>query len=650
VSDALPRVLVVDDNEVDRERIRRLLGAGYDVVEAATAQAGVDVTSLQEVDCVLLDHRLPDRDGVDVIEDFVGRAVPVLLLTAQGSENIAVQAMKRGAVDYLSKTALDRERLGRAVQGALESQRLRRELERNNREREAALRALEQKRAELEASNRTLAEREAQLRMMLEQVPALLWTTDRQLRYTSLAGADPAAMGIDRDTVIGRPVGEDLDASRRAHEQALMGQPARYSFTWQGMSYECNVEPMCASDGTIVGTIGVAVDVSETRLNEQRLHHAARMEALGKLSGGVAHDFNNLLTAIISFTDLARDELHESHPVRRDLDEVSRAADRAVALVRQLLAFARQDRIVPRVVEVGPLVTRLLPMLRRVCGEDLRIEVLCSDTMSTFIDRGRLEQVVINLVVNARDAMPSGGNVIIETRDEVLGEDRFDSTLPAGDYVVVEVRDDGVGMPATVVDRIFEPFFTTKEVGRGTGLGLSTVHGIVRKAGGAITVHSEVDRGTTFRVYLPRTTACEETDSAAKAEDVPRGKEWVLVVEDEEQVRAVVVRMLQRIGYRVVEAADGQALESVLDQYANRIDLLLTDVVMPDIRGPEVAALVRARIPSVAVVYMSGYSDASVWGRADDPVDGIVIEKPLRPETLGRAIRGALDARASIAR
>jgi CheY-like chemotaxis protein len=205
-------------------------------------------------------------------------------------------------------------------------------------------------------------------------------------------------------------------------------------------------------------------------------------------------------------------------------------------------------------------------------------------------------------------------------------------------------------MPAAVVDRIFEPFFTTKDVGRGTGLGLSTVHGIVRKAGGAIAVHSEVDHGTTFRVYLPHTTASEEADNTAETENVPRGNEWVLVVEDEEQVRAVVVRMLQRLGYRVVEAAGGQPLQSVLDQYAGRIDLLLTDVVMPDIRGPEVAAIVRARAPTVAVVYMSGYSDASVWGRADDPVDGVLIEKPLRLETLGRAIRRALDARASITR
>jgi CheY-like chemotaxis protein len=235
--------------------------------------------------------------------------------------------------------------------------------------------------------------------------------------------------------------------------------------------------------------------------------------------------------------------------------------------------------------------------------------------------------------------------VVLETRDEKLAHDSSDPPVAAGEYVVLTVRDEGAGMPATVVDRIFEPFFTTKGVGRGTGLGLSTVHGIVQKAGGAIAVQSEIGRGTTFRVYLPRTVARQHEHAESEVEDVPRGSECVLVVEDEDQVRAVVVRTLQRLGYRVLQAPGGGALPELLDLHADSIDLLLTDIVMPDIRGPEVAALVLARAPHVKVLYMSGYSDASAWGRKEIPADANIIEKPLRPDGLGRAIRRALDAR-----
>jgi signal transduction histidine kinase len=635
------RILVVDDNAVDRERIRRLMGPAYEVVEAATAREGLEIAD-QPLDCVLLDHRLPDRDGVDAIEDFVGRGLPVVILTAQGSEHIAVEAMKQGAADYLGKSELDRDRLHRALQGALERQRLRGQVEQRSRE--------------LESSNRALAERETHLRMVLEQVPALLWTTDRALRYTTVGGADPPALGIDPSDIIGRSIGgavidaDGLDEASSAHRQALAGTAARYTVNWRGRSYECSVEPMHAPDGSIIGTVGLGLDRSEAKQNEQRLHHAAKMEALGKLSGGIAHDFNNVLSAIVSFTEMAREGLHREDPIRQDLDEVLRASDRAVALVRQLLAFSRQDRIVPRVVSVGPVMRDLLPMLRRLSGEDLTIELAARDTFSTFMDRGKLEQVVINLVVNARDAMPHGGRIVIETADETVDSPRVEGSgaiVAPGEYVVVAVRDDGVGMPPSVVDRIFEPFFTTKPVGEGTGLGLSTVHGIVSKAGGTITVESAIDRGTVFRVHLPRTTVQPAEARANDGEVVPRGTEQVLVVEDEDQVRAVAVRSLRRLGYRVIEARRGDAVARALASANGSVDLLLTDVVMPGMSGPEVARLVLEASPGTIVLYMSGYSDESMRGRQALPDDATVLEKPLRPDDLGRAVRAALDARAT---
>jgi signal transduction histidine kinase len=648
----MPTVLVVDDNAVDRERIRRLLGKRYIVLEAATALAGVTAIGERRVDCVLLDHRLPDRDGVNVIHEFVDNEVPVLMMTAQGNEDIAVEAMKRGANDYLSKSALDHERLDRAIEGALERHRLRREIESREQQLELAVQALQRQRAELEASNRTLAQREAHLRMVQQQLPALLWTTDLELRYSSLMGAGLRKLPLASEELLGRLVGdaisdgEGMELAIAAHRAALAGEKSRYELGWHGSTYECSVEPLRDEHGVLVGTVGVGLDVTQARATEQRIHHAAKMEALGKLSGGVAHDFNNILTAIISFGSFAREALPDEDPIARDMDEVLRAAHQAVGLVRQLLAFSRRGSSSPRFVDPGSVVEPMLPMLRRLVGADLSVE-LTSDSApwSISIDPNRLEQLLVNLVVNARDAMPRGGHVAIATHNVALPEELVEVRglrVPAGEYVCLSVTDTGMGMPEEVLRRIFDPFYTTKDVGHGTGLGLSTVYGIVQQAHGVIAVDSEVGRGTAFRVYLPRATGGSH-EAPTVALEVPRGDETVLVVEDNAAVRAVTVRMLARLGYRVLQAEGGQAALALLETHEGKIDLLLSDIVMPQMDGTDVAAAVTARVPGVVVVFMSGHTERSIREHRPLPEGARLVEKPLVFAVLATALREALD-------
>jgi signal transduction histidine kinase len=649
----MPTVLVVDDNAVDRERIRRLLGSRHVVVEAATALAGLAAVGDSRVECVLLDHHLPDRDGVDVIREFVGKSVPVVMMTAQGSEDIAVEAMKRGANDYISKSAIDRERLDHAIDSALEHHRLRREIENRERQLEFAVHALQRQRAELEVSNRTLAQREAHLRMVQEQLPALLWTTDLELRYASIMGAGLRGLGLAPAAIVGRRVGDavtDADGPRlavAAHQAALAGEKAGYEIGWRGSIFECSVEPLRDERGDLVGTVGIGLDVTQVRATEQRVHHAAKMEALGKLSGGVAHDFNNILTAIISFGSFAREGLADDDPAARDIDQVLRAANQAVVLVKQMLAFARRDPTSPRVLQPSRVVEPMLPMLRRLVGSDMTVELTVDpDPWSTSIDPTRLEQLVVNLVVNARDAMPHGGRVAISARNVPVREELVEARgmrIEPGEYVCLSVADTGTGMPDEVIDRIFDPFYTTKEVGHGTGLGLSTVYGIVEQARGKVAVHSEVGGGATFRIYLPRHEEEPPHAAAPVATEPPRGDETVLVVEDNEAVRAVAVRWLARLGYRVFEADGGRAALALLDDRGIAVDLLLSDVVMPQMDGAEVAAAVLERSPKTAVVFMSGHTERSVRERRPLPAGARVVEKPLELATLAAAARAAID-------
>jgi two-component system cell cycle sensor histidine kinase/response regulator CckA len=406
-------------------------------------------------------------------------------------------------------------------------------------------------------------------------------------------------------------------------------------------SFELHIEP-CAA-----GVVVLSIDVTEGRKIEAQLRHAQKMEAIGRLAGSVAHDFNNLLSVILGYSSMLLSDLKPVDPIRADIDLIRVAGEKAAALTRQLLAFSRQQVLAPKVLDLNELVQDAERMLRRLLGEDIQLVMLYDKNLSRVrVDPGQIDQVVMNLALNARDAMPTGGKLTIETKDVFLdaayAADHLEVT--PGPYVMLAVSDTGVGMDRETQLRIFEPFFTTKEVGKGTGLGLATVFGIVRQSGGSIWVYSELGAGTTFKVYLPRATQGELPGPPVFVEPVSlRGTETILLVEDQDEVRRVAQEILSRYGYHVIAAQNaGEALLSC-ERHPRTIHLLLTDVVMPQMSGRELAVRLETVRPDMKVLYMSGYTDNAIvhHGILDSGI--AYVQKPLVPETLARRVREVLD-------
>jgi len=400
--------------------------------------------------------------------------------------------------------------------------------------------------------------------------------------------------------------------------------------------------------GNPVGLFGVIQDVTHRNDLESQLRHAQKMEAVGRLAGGVAHDFNNMLTVILSYGALALEGLPGEDPLRVALDEITRAAERAAELTRQLLAFSRRQVLQPQVLDLNDAVTGTDRMLRRVLGEDIRLRtVTAPDLRPVKADRGQVEQVVMNLAVNARDAMATGGKLTIETANVDLDADRA-RELPGarpGAYVRLAMTDTGTGMSDETLAHAFEPFFTTKDAGKGTGLGLATVLGIVQQSGGFVAVRSEPGKGTTFEVYLPTCDAESEAPGATPAAAQARATgETVLVADDEQQVRQLLQAILQRQGYHVLVAATPGAAVTLARGHVGRIHLLLTDVVMPAMDGRQLAEQIMADRPEVKVLFMSGYAGSVVAARGVLEDGAAFVAKPLRPAALLAKIREVLGA------
>ncbi len=380
---------------------------------------------------------------------------------------------------------------------------------------------------------------------------------------------------------------------------------------------------------------------------EEQLRQSQKMEAVGTLAGGIAHDFNNLLSVIISYAEMTMAELNTSDPIRDDLEQIVRAGKRASDLTRQLLAFSRRQVLQPKPVNLSETVSRMTGMLNRLIGEDIELVFKPPLELDTvFVDPGQIEQVLLNLVVNARDAMPRGGNLTIELANVALDRDYAAVHLgvEAGQYVVLSVSDTGIGMDASIQDRIFEPFFTTKDQGKGTGLGLSTVFGIVKQSGGSIWVYSELGSGTTFKVYLPKSQMRElAPERASLAVASLRGSETILVVEDDEQVRALTRTLLKKHGYQVLEAGGGGDALLMCEQHAGEIDLLLTDVVMPRMSGRELAERLERIRPAMKVVFVSGYTDDAVVRHGILRSEMAFVQKPIVPDVLLTKLREVLN-------
>jgi PAS domain S-box-containing protein len=408
-----------------------------------------------------------------------------------------------------------------------------------------------------------------------------------------------------------------------------------------------NIRAICDESGAVAYYEGSIEDITERKHLEEQLRQAQKMEAVGQLAGGIAHDFNNLLTAINGYSELTMMQLQSEDPLRRNIEEIKKAGERAAALTRQLLAFSRKQVLQPKILDLNSLVSEMEKMLRRLIGEDIDLQTVLNPELGSIkADPGQIEQVIMNLAVNARDAMAQGGKLTIETENVYLDEEFAEQHIAVspGPYIVLAVNDTGTGMDEQTQARIFEPFFTTKEMGKGTGLGLSTVYGIIRQSGGNIWVSSEVGRGTTFKVYLPRfEEGAEEFKRKPEAQDALQGTETILLAEDEDVVRKLSGRVLTMYGYQVLEAANGEAALRICERYEKPIHLLISDVIMPGMNGCDLADQLRHLRPTMKMLLMSGYTNnAIIHQRIFD--EGInFIQKPFAPNALAQKVREVLD-------
>ena len=512
--------------------------------------------------------------------------------------------------------------------------------------------------SERRTAEAALRDSEERYRTLVEGVRDIIFALSPEGTISSLNPAFETITGWRREAWVGQPFerlvhAEDLPLALELLGRVVRGElrPAS-QFRVRTAKSDYRVGEFSATpqlhEGRLVGILGIGRDVTERVQLEQQLRQAQKMEAVGRLAGGIAHDFNNILTAITGYADLLLEDLGATDPRRQDADEIHKAADRAAGLTRQLLAFSRQQVLQPTVLEVNKLVSDLEKMLRRLLGEDVALTTqLAPTTGRVKADPGQLEQVIMNLAVNARDAMPNGGKLTLETGNVDLDESYATDHYPAraGPFVMLAVSDTGTGMSEATQAHMFEPFFTTKEKGKGTGLGLATVYGIVKQSGGFIWVYSEVGHGTTFKLYLPRVQELAERASqpAQTPARAARGTETVLVVEDEAPVRSVARQVLERHGYTVLEAPSAEAALDIATRYSGAIHLLLTDVVMPGLNGRELATRLADLRPDARVIFMSGYTDDAVTRHGVLEPGSAYVQKPFTPDAIARKVREVLD-------
>lgn len=680
----MKRVLIVDDKEENCEYLSALFrGHGYDVVAAGHGADALKLAHQQPPDIVISDLLMPVMDGYTLLRhwklDDQLMAIPFVVYTATYTEQEdEALALDLGADAFILKPVEPEELMARvrsvesrppiraSARGRGETSLLReynhtliRKLERKMLQLEDANRALEADLVARRAAEAALRESEARFRTLTEAMPQLVWmaqadganvfTNRRWFEYTGQTNADSMGDGWLR------AFHPDDRARVRGEWQLSIESGAPYSLEARiqrvdGASSTCLVRALSMrdGDGQITRWFGTCTDVQELkdaeerlRRTEEQLQHAQKMEAVGRLAGGVAHDFNNLLSVIMSYTSFLLDDIPQDGRFYREVTEINRASERAVTLTRQLLSYSRRHPVQPSVIVPAQIVSDMKPMLLRLLGKDIELVVVAPTPFGRVIaDGAQLEQVVMNLAVNARDAMPRGGRLTVEVQNVTLeaGESAQRAGTLSGPHVTLSVIDSGTGMDAATQARIFDPFFTTKERGHGTGLGLSTVYGIVKQSGGHITVTSEPGRGARFDVHLPSTDRLERTAAPRSTQvDSLRGTETVLLVEDDDQVRQAVRLILERNGYDVVEARScGEAL--LLSEKTEReIHALVTDVVMLHMSGPELAQRLRSARPKMAVLYMSGYADvASVQ---PGMLEGAFFEKPIVPHSFLRGLR-----------
>jgi PAS domain S-box-containing protein len=499
------------------------------------------------------------------------------------------------------------------------------------------------------------------LRQVIDTNPHIIFVKDWEGRYVLANAAVAEFYGTTVDSLIGKRdsdfnpnVGETgqflrIDREVISSQRAVLvaEEQATCSRTGATRWFQTVKVPLLSSDGSALQVLGVATDITERKQLEDQFRQAHKMEAVGRLAGGVAHDFNNVLTVIRAQTEFLLTDLAAEDPRRADVMEIQGAADRAATFTRQLLAFSRRQLLQPVVLELNEVVTGMEMMVRRLVGEDVVLVIkLNPEIPRVWADPGQLQQVILNLAVNARDAMPRGGTLLIETAVIELDEHypRQHPTAKPGTHVVLVVTDTGCGMDPTTRSRVFEPFFTTKEPGKGTGLGLSTVYGIVKQSGGHIWVYSELGRGTTFKLYFPPHYGAVTPATPGRSTPPALGSgATILLVEDERPVRSTVRRLLERHGYKVLEAANGHEALDLVASGDSEIDLVLSDMVMPGMGGTELASKVRTIAPKLPVLLMTGYTEEAITRAGERPLDEHIIEKPFTLTTMLEKVSIALN-------
>lgn len=625
------KILIVEDEAIiARDLQKRLENQGYIVTSAsATGQEAIRRAGTESPDLILMDIvLLGDMDGIEAAGQIRSQYdIPVVYLTAYADEGILARAKVTEPFGYILKPFDDRE-LRSVIEMALYKCSSEKRLKQNNVFLNNIIDSLTLPFYVINADDYTV--------VMANSAANFGTLTKESTCYSLTHNADSPCRGDEHPCTIreirktGKPV--ILEHNHFVHEG-------------KANTYEIHGYPIRNKDGDVVQIIEYALDITDKRLLETQLLQSQKMESVGRLAGGIAHDFNNLLSAILGYSELALADLPEDHPVRREVSIIAEAGERAATLVRQLLAFSRKQVLEMKTLSVNEIVENIAKILRVVIGEDIVLSIKLSPAVRNVkADAGQLEQVLMNLAVNARDAMPCGGRLALETDDVVLEEEytrNFEGLLP-GPYVMLAVSDTGVGMSREVQEKIFEPFFSTKG-SKGTGLGLSTVYGIVKQHKGNINVYSEKGRGTTFKVYLPVTGEADKAyvETGNIIQDL-KGTETILVADDEPSIRRLIQDTLGPLGYRVVVASCGEEALQRIIMLDNNIDLLLTDIIMPDMNGIELADRVKEQMPSVKMLFMSGYTDDTIaqYGITNK---ARFLQKPLTPRKLAVSVREVLD-------
>jgi len=624
-------ILVLDDDRGMCETIGDVLEQrGYVVQIATEARAGLEIAATSPIEAAIVDITLPDMSGFDVLHG-IRKLLPtteVIFITGHASLTTAIQAINGLAFAYIVKP-FEMSHLLMTVEQAVRKQRLA----------QALLDSDERYRFVTEniADAVFLLELDGRIALGNHRAEMITGYAQAELvgrAFFSLlpeAGAREARARLS-DVRVGVKVSPFFEV------ELIQKDGAR-------VLLEVHVTSVL-KDGQPVARLGVARDITERRYLEDQLRQSQKMEGIGRLAAGVAHDFNNLLTAIGGRCYLVLNALTSENPIRREIEIIQDAAERAAKLTHQLLAFSRKQILDPCVLDLNATVTGIEPLLRRMIREDIEIATaLDSAAGRVKADAGQIEQVLLNLAVNASDAMPNGGWLTLATGNVTLDEAyaRTHAEVEPGPYVMLSVSDTGHGMTAEVQAHIFEPFFTTKEVGKGTGLGLATVYGIAKQSGGHITVHSEPGHGAVFKLYLPRV---EEAPGAAEparpTEITRRGSETVLLVEDDEPLRTLAREILSIQGYTVLDATSPSEALRLADVHPGPIHLLLTDVVMPQMNGRQVADHLLAARPGLKVLFMSGYTDAAIVEHGVLEPGTHFLQKPFTPDGLSRKVREAL--------